>query len=201
MVFVSFDNLWKMEDVLEHIMQGDLSGGEMNALLNGIAFVTTFDALTNATPESFFAQHDRAALLFPVSSLRNGHWIGLFINRKTRQVHHFDPYGLRPAQEEQYSNVPEGHEHLLEKFAAACTQSGLTFISNPTRYQRMVDGVNTCGRHVICRLRLAYLSHEQYAELLLKSPLNPDKLVTLLTFIALNEDQSDRAELLTVLSS
>lgn len=188
-----------MERVVEHIMTNDLSGDEMNSLLHGIADVKTFDVLTNATPSTLFAEHNRIALLFPVGSVRQGHWIAVWLDQAARTVHHFDPYGLTPEAEETYSHVPEGHQRLLEKFALTCNQAGLQFVSNPTRYQVMTTGVNTCGRHVICRLRLAYLSHDQYAALMLHQKYTPDELVTTLTLLALNEDQSDNAEIRAML--
>ncbi len=184
-----------MEKVLRGIMVADLSGSEMTELLQGRAAIDTYDKMVGATPQQLFAAHSKVALLFPVSSMRQGHWLGLWLDQATQTVHHFDPYGLSPDQEEAYSNVPEGHQHIIQQFAARCHQAGLKFVSNTTRFQRMSTGVNTCGRHVICRLRLSYLSDSSYAALMSRGPLPPDDLVTLLTLIPLNEDQRDSAQI------
>ena len=188
-----------MQRVLKHIEDQDLTGSEMTTLLAGVASMKLYNTLSGATPSSFFEPHAAVALLFPVESTSSGHWIGMWKNEATKTVHHFDSYGLTPQQEDQYSSQPEVQERLLQQFYQSCMREGYRVLFNQTRYQQMDSGNNTCGRHVVCRLRLSYLADMQYAKLMSHDAMTPDNIVTLMTFLPLNEDSADKAELRTVL--
>ena len=184
-----------MERVLKHIEDQDLTGNEMTTELKGVATMKLYSTLENATLETFFSPFPAVAMLFPVKSLQSGHWIGIWKNDATRTVHHFDSYGLTPQEEDTYSGQALVKEALLQKFYSVCMRSGYRVAYNTTRYQHMDSGNNTCGRHVICRLRLRYLTDAQYAKLMSHDAMTPDDLVTLMTLLALNEDSSDKAEI------
>lgn len=189
-----------MDRVVQHVVAQDLTGGEIKEMMQGRAYVKTYQDLEGATVESFFGSTLKVALLFPVSSLSNGHWLAVWLDPVRRVIHHFDSYGLSPDAEDQYSKNPLVQQRLLNKFYAACVQQGYSMVYNQEKYQQWSTGVNTCGRHVITRLRLSYLSEGQYARLMLRQRSSPDEIVTLLTFLALNEDQKDSAEIRKILT-
>jgi len=182
-----------MEAVLKRLESVDLTGTQVTAMLKGSARVKLYHDLEGASPATFFAPHNAVALLFPVESGAQGHWIGMWVNPKSKTVHHFDSYGLSPDKEDTYSDDPIVKKLLLQAFYSRCQSAGYKVAYNQTRYQKMVRNDNTCGRQVICRLRMRYLTDAQYAQLLTHSSVPPDDIVTLMTFLALNEDASARS--------
>jgi hypothetical protein len=187
-----------MQAVLDHIERNDLSGGEMDEMLKGVAPVKLYSTLANASLD-WFGPTGAVALLFPVQSEKSGHWLGIWKDDSTRTVHHFDSYGMPPATEDQYSTQPDVEQRLLQLFYRRCMEAGYRVAYNQTRYQVLGGGMNTCGRHVICRLRLRYLDDNKYAHLMSHNSMSPDDIVTLMTFLALNEDKADKAQLTSLL--
>jgi hypothetical protein len=183
-----------MDKVIQKIEADDLAGGEIGEMLEGHASVKNYAELKGATPKSWFSPHSRIALLFPTENINFGHWIGMWVDEGSQTVHHFDSYGLNPQAEQTYSKFPLVKQKLLEGFYDTCQSAGYRIVYNPTRFQEMNAATNTCGRHVICRLRLSYLDEGQYTRLMTRQKMSPDDIVTYLTFIALNEDQEDRAQ-------
>lgn len=142
---------------------------------------------------SFFSKQC-IALLFPLKSETDGHWIGVWIDTTAKIVHHFDSYGFGPAAESKFSSNPGVSEGLLAEFYTLCQHSGYQVIANSVAYQQWSKEVNTCGRHVITRLRFHYLTDAEYERLMKHQSLSPDEIVTMLTFLALDEDETDHAK-------
>lgn len=189
-----------MDRVIAHVEAQDLGGNEINSLLRGKADVKLFDSLQGATVASFFTM-PAVALLFPVQSMSQGHWLAIFMDHDTKTIHHFDPYGFGLAMEEKYTQNPLVRAGLLSTFYQNAQSSGYNVVFNSTKFQKLENNMNTCGRHVITRIRLSYLSDDEYSKLLMGQKLTADDIVTYLTFLALNEDQSDVAQVKTTLLS
>lgn len=186
-----------MDKVVAHIEAQDLGGGEMTSMLRGVAQIKMYKDLRDTSMATWFSK-SAIALLFPVTSDSDGHWIGMWVDVKRKLVIHFDPYGFGPDIEDRYSSDPIVQEKLLQQFYATCQSKGFQIVISPLQLQTMSGKVNTCGRHVICRLRLRYLDDRQYSSLISDQKLTPDEIVTYLTFLALNEDQKDKAEMLEI---
>lgn len=188
-----------MEQVIKTIIAQDLSGTQETSLLKGIAVVKTYQQLQGVSDiRSFLTPTGRVALFFPVgqTDASPGHWLAIWFNRKTNTIHHFDSYGFSPAAEIKYSSNPEVKSMLLNKLYQRAQQEGMKVVWNTTPYQKEGGGVNTCGRHVICRLRFHYLDEPAYEKLMLHQPSDPDSIVTMLTMLALDEDQQDVGKIL-----
>ena len=183
-----------MDQVISSIMVNDTNSDEMNELLQvpNAARIVDLRFFLSADPTTIFAQHEAFAIVLPVTSETNGHWVGMWIDRPKNLVHYFDPYGMAPDEEERFSQVDIGRQGVMMDFFNRCVNDGLTVKVNRVRYQAEKDAINTCGRHVIVRLRLRYLGDESYHRLM-HGHLTPDAYVTLLTLLALNQDQKDRA--------
>lgn len=183
-----------MDQVISSIMVNDTNSDEMNELLQvpNAARIVDLRFFLSADPTTIFAQHQAFAIVIPVTSETNGHWVGMWIDRPNNVVHYFDPYGMAPDEEEQFTEVPIGRQGVMMDFFNRCANAGLNVKINRVRYQAEKDAINTCGRHVIVRLRLRYLNDESYHRLM-HGHLTPDAYVTLLTLLALNQDQKDRA--------
>ena len=187
--------------MVEQVEQQDLTGGEVGEMLSGIAKVTTYDTLIQEQSiVDVLSRTPKIALLFPVQSDSSGHWLGIFARPNKKIIEHFDPYGLGPNAEMKYTSNPEVHQLPLSTLYQKAEAQGWKINVNRYRLQQMSSGVNTCGRHVICRLRLSYLTMDQYAHLMLHQPIVPDHIVTLLTLLALNQDQHDYAQISKVVA-
>lgn len=178
-----------MDTVIKSIQQQDLSGSELELLLRGVASLKLYRSLKDATVRDFF-QTPAVCLLYPVESEQRGHWIGIWLDVSLGVIHHFDPYGFGPSMEARFSTNPLVQEQLLQTFYAKAEQEGFTVEYNNYKFQQLSESMNTCGRHVIVRLRMRYLSHAEYVALMSEQKNTPDEMVTMLTFLALDEDES-----------
>jgi hypothetical protein len=190
-----------MERVLKNLEKQDLGGNEVGTLLTGVARVTTYDTIVQTDDiVELLSKDPKIALLFPVTTDTDGHWLGIFADLESKTITHFDPYGLSPRAEMRYTNIPEVVNTPLTNLYQKAESEGWNIIVSDTKLQEMEGGVNTCGRHVIVRLRMSYLSVAEYAALMMKQKMKPDDLVTLMTFLALNEDEQDNAQVVKVLT-
>lgn len=190
-----------MFQVVKHIQEQDLTGGELTDLLQGKAKVVAYEDFVG--PQGGIPLLERVgkiALLFPVESNSTGHWLGIWIRPQEKRLVHFDPYGFGPEAEMKYTSNPIVEQRPLTALYTQAQAEGWSISVSPLQLQSMSTGVNTCGRHVICRLRLAHLNHDQYGKLMLQQPISPDDIVTMLTLLALNEDEQDVAQMQSVLS-
>ena len=64
----------------------------------------------------------------------------------------------------------------------------------------MAAGVNVCGRWASIRNRFWYLDVEQFKRLFIGQTNSPDYLITIMTFLSLNENESDEQALVKQLS-
>jgi len=119
-----------------------------------------------------------------------GHWTCLW--RQDDQIHFFDPYGLKPDFELDWSIDPEFRQQAKEDYsyltnlllkASIIDKEEVEY--NPYDFQAHKKGVATCGRHTTVRLCLKFLSDNQYKDIIKKCckkvQLDPDELVVLLT--------------------
>lgn len=189
-----------MEAVIAQIAEKDLGGSDITAMVGSSVVVKEYKLLSGATMASWFTK-PAVALLFPVQSDTSGHWIGMWVDTTSKTVHHFDPYGFGPEQEDHYTSNMFVGQRLLERFYDLCQRNGYQVLVNGHQFQQLSGKVNTCGRHVIVRLRMRYLSDEDYARLILGQKNTPDFLVTLMCFLGLNDDKSDRPIVTKVLQS
>jgi hypothetical protein len=183
-----------MDAVIQKIISEDLTGSEMTEMLSGRATVKLYDSVAKASSISdLCGPYGRIALLFPVQTNTNGHWLGIWVDEATKLIHHFDSYGLDPSAELHYTNNAEVTGMPLTEFYQKCISQGYQVVYNTVPYQDLTSGVNTCGRHVIVRLRLSYMDENAYKGLMSKQKLNPDQMVTMMTFLALDETASDKS--------
>ena len=64
----------------------------------------------------------------------------------------------------------------------------------------MANGVNVCGRWASIRNRFWYLDVEQFKRLFIGQTNSPDYLITIMTFLSINENESDEQSLVKQLS-
>lgn len=127
----------------------------------------------------------------------NGHWCGLYVNKKLKVVIFFDSYGYFPdfskeLMTEKYL-IKSGQTHKdICNFIEFLQNKGYKAYYNEIRFQKLKDGINTCGRYIAYFFRF-FNEHPnkslKYFQDLLKSYIsyfgikdkNYDKLITILT--------------------
>ena len=184
-----------MDNLIKSIYVDDLDLVDVKTLTNNKCPIVLYDNLDiNDDILEVIGKNNRCFLLFPtVHGSNSGHWLALLYNDKTNTLEHFDPYGLDVNQEMTYSSSRHVQANILGKLYAKAQQKGIKIIFNNVRYQKLTNGVNTCGRHCAIRLRFHYLTPTQYENLMSKQSMSPDWLVSILTFLELfsNDNQEE----------
>ena len=107
-----------------------------------------------------------------------GHWICCFKNpTENNQLYWFDPLGM--GVEEEMSITHEDRQ-LMTKLL-----KNKKVVINSIKFQESKKDLNTCFRHVCCRVVFNHLNNEQYYSFITKSHYNPDEMVTLLTLLSM----------------
>ena len=181
-----------MDKLISNIISQDLTGTDVTYLTRGRANIVMYTQLVNCNSIlDLFGKYSAIILLFPVQSDDSGHWVAILKNDKDRSIHHFDPYGLSWVEERSYTTNPLVKQHLLGNLYTKAQQNGWNVTWNKYRLQQMKNGISTCGRWSCMRIRMQYLSSLEFAKLFLKQKESPDFIVTMMTFVALNEDEED----------
>ena len=184
-----------MDKMITAIYKQDLTGTDIDYLTKGKAILQLYKDLANCSSIfDAFGQYNNIILLFPVESDMQGHWITIQYDEKTKIINHWDSYGLSWAQERGYTTNQYVKQHLLGNLYLRAQQDGYQVIYNKYRFQEMKNNINTCGRHACLRARFDYLNNDEYAKLVLKQKETADWLVTIMTFVALNQDETDEQQ-------
>lgn len=112
-----------------------------------------------------------------------GHWC-CFFKLNDDMIEFFDPYGLMPDSELRY--IP-----LYFRYISNQKRPHLSFLLSDSKYdieynnyrlQKYKHDINTCGRHVCCRLLYRLYDIDEYYKMLKSiKRYNPDDIVTIIT--------------------
>lgn len=123
-----------------------------------------------------------------------GHWTCMVKSPFSKDISKmayvfFDPYGIIPDDEKDMID----HEYQEMIGQSQNTLSYLMSISDlPIEYnelplQQMKPGLNTCGRHVICKLLSYQFPLEIYQEFMISKGSTPDEKVVSVTSVIMND--------------
>lgn len=194
-----------MDKLITRIYEQDLTGQDIDYLTKNKAIMLLYKQLLNYDSIfDAFQGYNNIILLFPVQSDTQGHWICIQKNDKNKTLNHFDSYGISPEQELGYTSNQYVKRNLLGILYNKAQQQGYKFTFNKYQLQSWGKGVgesiNTCGRWSCMRARMDYLNNDEFASLFLKQRYPPDWYITILTFVALNEDESDEETIIRSLA-
>jgi len=187
-----------MDELIKSVYKVDLTLDDVQALTRHKANIIMYDDLTiDDNILNVIGSTNRAILLFPTESgSPNGHYLCLIYYKDIRTLLHFDSYGLDVQEELKYSTSKHVQRNTLAYLYNKLRANNVKVIFNTYKYQQMINGMNTCGRHVACRLRFHYLNEIQYARLLLHQSNTPDYLVTIITLLKLDKDNSSEEQII-----
>jgi hypothetical protein len=191
-----------MDSVIKQIYTQDLTGQQVEIVTNGKCPVHLYKDLRKFdNVREVIGENNACIVLFPVKSSSSGHWIAILYHPETNTVEHFDPYGFSWNTELNYTEDPTWTQYnLLGKLYNDAREQGYNVIYNPYRFQKLKDGINTCGKHSAIRCRFRYLNIEEYKKLMMGQSQDPDYLVTILTFISLRNNQVEKETIENIVS-
>jgi len=154
-----------------------LGDDDIRRLLGSECKITSYPQLENIHDiNQLFDRKGRAVIFFPQESANVGHWVGLI--RDGRQIEFFDSYGHYPDMQKPDKETQRAlrmDQPLLTKLLEG---SGCRVIYNKVALQKTRDDVQTCGRHVVCRLLYSKYPIARYRAMIKSTGLSPDEFVT-----------------------
>ena len=161
-------------------MQYALSGQDLVDLVGDVT-ITKYPDLDETSIPALFQKRNQAVVLFLTESKMMGHWQALLLH-PGKVIEVFDSFGMpvdggrtwlsKKKKDELDQHEPQ-LEMLIEKTNLKCVYNGKKLQS---------ESVNTCGRHVACRIMHANKSLPEYLALIENSGMSPDEFVTLVTY-------------------
>lgn len=158
-----------------------LSDSEVLRLVDHKAKVIIYNELKKYnTLDELLHPHGAVFLLYETRP-DFGHWVAV-IKRNNDTIEFFDPYGIFPDEELQWTNTHTrkmlGQDvPYLTSLLYHSPYPNLEY--NEHKFQKLKDDVNTCGRWSALRIATKEMSLEQFKKLFHGK--NSDDLVTILT--------------------
>lgn len=141
-----------------------LTDADIRRLTNDELKIMMYEELLNYnTIDEVFGNYNGICLLYENSSANSGHWTLLYkLNQTT--LYFFDSYSFQLDSEIKWSKylVKKGFK-TYPALTVLIKKSGYKLQQNQIRYQQLENGVNTCGRHIICRWNYRHLNDQQYS--------------------------------------
>lgn len=140
---------------------------EMGRKINTRINVVLYSQLPNVSSiNDLFAEHDAVILFYPVEDQRTGHWVAL-LKHGEGHFEFFDPYGIEPDSEIQFSRWlrthkplgPDGKPYLTHLLSQPDVRK---LDINHAPLQEHIDNVNTCGTHCFIRIKYRDVPLSQY---------------------------------------
>jgi hypothetical protein len=159
-----------------------LSGDEiLNSMNNKCNLITYKDIINYNTIEDLLGKYKKCVLLYHTSQ-NYGHWTCIYEYKKT--IYFFDSYGVIPDDELKFlckdlkEELNSNHRYLTKLLY----DSSKKIEYNEYQLQEKKEGINTCGRHCINRLRYPQISVDDYYKIFKDASkyINMDELVCLL---------------------
>lgn len=170
----------------DNIKKYSLGDEDINKIIPTLKIIPYNELLQYDTIDDALDEKGRLAILYLTESENYGHWICLLKRKKGRNeyIEFFDPYGnYKPDEESEWISNDRlkrfGQDsHYLTKLLR---DSGLKITYSKAPFQQDKKNVNTCGRHVACRLYFKHLNLPQYTKMIQQSGMTPDNFVSKFT--------------------
>jgi hypothetical protein len=154
-----------------------LGDDDIRRLLGGDCKITTYNELEGIHDiNQLFDRKGRAVIFFPQQSATVGHWVGLI--KDGRQIEFFDSYGNYPDKQKPDKETQRALQIDQPLMTELLEKSGCRVIYNKVALQKTKDDVQTCGRHVVCRLLYSKYPIGRYRAMIKTTGLTPDEFVT-----------------------
>lgn len=175
-------------------MDVELTGDDMKKLAGPDSLILSYPELYKyKTIEQLFSNGINKIIILYLQTPNSGHWCCLTLNNNI--VTFFDPYNLMPDSElkfnKQILNKELNQEHTyLTKLLLDFAIKGGTVEYNEMRFQKLSNGVSTCGRHAGLRARYYQIPLNKYQKIfkdLKKEGYDLDKVSIFISDYLLNQ--------------
>ncbi len=160
-------------------MERALGDNDIMKELGGKSIVIRYADLVNFPTIERLLKYGNAVILYPGKG-EIGHWTGVFYtynDRGQKIIEFFDPYGISVDHEFKMSRIEQ--PHLLSRLLS---KSNYPIEYNEHRFQAFAHNINTCGRHVIARIKNADMPLSTYLRLFgTGGGVTSDELITHIT--------------------
>ena len=165
-----------------------LSNTDVLDLVNHKANFITYDKLAHSKHiDDILGSYGACIILF-LTREKFGHFCCIFKIDKN-ELHFFDPYGYMPDEQLDFEIDKNTRKKRHEDFTYLLwllLNSGYKVTYNEIQFQQDSANVSTCGRHCAIRLLLRNLNEDEYKKIIKRTKINPDILVTILTYYLSN---------------
>jgi hypothetical protein len=167
---------------LSKLEQYALSGEDLVKLVGVIDILTYPDLDNYKNLDDLFKKRDQVVVLFLTESKDFGHWLAMLLHRHKNAVEVFDSYGMKVDSHRTWLSSSElkSLDQVAPQMMDLIKKSKYHAVYNDKCLQE--DGVNTCGRHVACRIMHKDMLLPKYIDLIEASGMSPDEFVTLITY-------------------
>ena len=155
-----------IKSLINNAEKVELDGDTMNLLTEGKCRIVAYEELENCqTIDACFKGKEGLIILYQKQN-NEGHWCLLF-KQNSNTLNFFDPYAYQMDEELKFSdyNVRKHGGQAVPHLTALIQQSNYNLVQNKTRFQKLSNTINTCGRHVCVRFRMRDYSNAEYTSL------------------------------------
>lgn len=184
------DEIQDIENIFDQYKAISLSNKEIEKLLDGKCKIVTYPELARIESIDEVLEPFGCFILLYLTKANYGHWCAVI--KHNDKIEFFDPYGGKSMPDEELKQIPEHFRQRSNQdyphLSALLYDSGYPIEYNNFKFQKHLNGTNTCGRHCAVRCSTKNLSlndyHQYINDLCKEFNLDPDSLVTLLTLRA-----------------
>lgn len=173
---------------LKTLIEQPLKGSEILELMNNKTNLIAYKDLHKfENIEDLLKPWGSCVILYPIQR-DLGHWTCVFYNykdpnKKQPCIEFFDPYGTSIDLEFKYTD--KNMKKIPFYLSCLLSKSKYPIVYNEYEYQKKGGDINTCGRHVVNRLKYCHLTNKQYHNAfgnknLKKLKLDADQVVSLI---------------------
>lgn len=142
-----------MDNIYEYLSSEDINklSGVNFYLITRDNYDDMYKDFQNSTNNKIFYLIHYETNTLP-SGVKNGHWCSMFINKSIKRVYFFDSYGYVMDLSRKYIKnsylVATGQNHkVITEFVNYLQDLGYKAYYNEYDFQKMEDGIATCGRY------------------------------------------------------
>jgi len=174
---------------LQKLKMKPLSDHDIYEKLHGKTNIVMYNELQNYKDIDELLTNDSAVILYE-NKPKVGHWVCLikFMNDGIPTIEFFDSYGIFPDEEKKFiskrflKESQQAYNKIAELLMNASDRYEIQF--NNYKLQKWCKNVNTCGHHVISRIKMKDLNIDDYSKFLKRykvDGLSPDDVVTIIS--------------------
>lgn len=161
-------------------MDYQLSDSDLKKLVPNVNIIVYNNIASYASIDEVL-RNKPTVILFEMIENNSGHWTCLF--KKDNTVYFFDSYGIDVENQKKFMNKKMFRK--VNYLSKLLKRMPYKLDTNRTKYQKMEDGINTCGRWVSTRLCNEQLDDEEFKDYIFNQckehNMTPDELIISLT--------------------